>query len=274
MPSAIKLIQAMNQTPSETLCSISAPALSISQSDGIAHGFYTRQGGVSSGLYGTLNAGLGSKDDRVLVLENRSRIAADLGIDPENVAGCYQIHSAKVITVTGPMGKKRPEADGLVTDRPGTALAILTADCGPILFADPGKKIIGACHAGWQGALTGIAENTVEAMVELGAQRSEITAVLGPCISQKNYEVGVEFKERFRSHDEAYKRFFVKTLKPAHYRFDLQGFILDRLKSAGVQAHKTGECTYADEKRFFSYRRTTHRSEPDYGRQMSTIALV
>ncbi len=242
--------------------------------DGIAHGFYTRQGGVSTGLYGTLNAGLGSKDDRALVLENRRRIALDLGVEPANVAGCYQIHSAKVIKVTGPMEENRPEADGLVTDRPGMGLAILTADCGPILFADKGRKIIGACHAGWQGALTGIVENTVDAMVDLGAQRSEIIAVLGPCISQKNYEIGAEFKERFRSHDDAYKRFFVKALKPAHYRFDLQGFILGRLESAGVQAHKSGECTYADENNFFSYRRTTHRNEPDYGRQMSAIALA
>jgi YfiH family protein len=153
-------------------------------------------------------------------------------------------------------------------------LAILTADCGPILFADPDKKVIGACHAGWQGALTGIAENTIDAMVQLGAEKQNIVAVLGPSISQKNYEVGAEFKARFRSHDEANKRYFVEALKPDHYKFDLHRFIVDRLKTAGVQAHRTGHCTYSDEQRFFSYRRTTHRSEPDYGRQMSAIAVL
>ncbi|MEM8539778.1 MAG: peptidoglycan editing factor PgeF [Pseudomonadota bacterium] len=248
--------------------------LSAFASNGIAHGFYTRQGGVSSGIYGSLNAGQGSKDEPSLVLENRARVATDLGIEPTHMAGCYQIHSAKVITVTEPQSSKRPEADGLVTNVKGIGLAILTADCGPILLADPDRKIIGACHAGWQGALTGIAENTIDAMVELGAERRNITAVLGPCISQKNYEVGAEFKERFRSHDESYKRFFVKALKPNHYQFDLHRFILFRLTEAGVQAHRTGQCTYADEKRFFSYRRTTHRAEPDYGRQMTTIALI
>ena len=240
----------------------------------IAHGFYTRQGGVSSGIYDSLNAGQGSKDEPALVLENRARIAGNLGITPTHMAGCYQIHSAKVIKITDPQSGKRPEADGLVSSVAGMGLAILTADCGPILFADPDKKIIGACHAGWQGALTGIAENTIDAMIELGSARQNITAVLGPSISQKNYEVGAEFKERFRSHDEANKRFFVKALKPNHYKFDLHRFILSRLTAAGVQAHRTGQCTYADEKRFFSYRRTTHRREPDYGRQMSAIAIL
>jgi len=258
----------------QSLSPILSEPLAALSSSGIAHGFYTRQGGVSSGIYDSLNAGQGSKDEPALVLENRARIAADLGIEHTHMAGCYQIHSAKVIKVTKPQGGKRPEADGLVTNVAGMGLAILTADCGPILFADPDKKIIGACHAGWQGALTGIAENTIDAMVELGAERGNISAVLGPSISQKNYEVGAEFKERFRSHDEAYKRFFVKALKPAHYQFDLHRFIVSRLTAAGVQATRTGQCTYADERRFFSYRRTTHRSEPDYGRQMSAIAVL
>lgn len=255
------------------LSPISSQELGAISSKTITHGFYTRQGGVSAGIYESLNAGQGSKDEPALVLENRARIANDLAIAPTHMAGCYQIHSAKVVTITAPQSGKRPEADGLVTNVVGIGLAILTADCGPILFADPNKQIIGACHAGWQGALTGIAENTIDAMVALGAERENITAVLGPTISQKNYEVGAEFKERFRSHDEANKRFFIKSLKPNHYKFDLHRFILERLTTAGVKAHRTGQCTYADESRFFSYRRTTHHNEPDYGRQMSAIAL-
>ncbi len=258
----------------QNLSPIISEELSALASKGIAHGFYTRQGGVSSGLYDSLNAGQGSKDEPALVLENRARIASHLGVAPTHMAGCYQIHSAKVIQITEPQEQPRPEADGLVSNVPGMGLAILTADCGPILFADPDQRVVGACHAGWQGALTGIAENTIDAMVELGANRQNIIAVLGPSISQKNYEVGAEFKERFRSHDEAYKRFFTKALKPNHYQFDLHRFILSRLSSAGVQAFRTGQCTYADEQRFFSYRRTTHRKEPDYGRQMSAIGLL
>lgn len=264
----------MSEPMPHNLSPILSEPLTEFASKGIAHGFYTRQGGVSAGIYDSLNAGQGSKDEPGLVLENRTRIARDLGIAPTHMAGCYQIHSAKVITINEPQSGKRPEADGLVSNVSGMGLAILTADCGPILFADPDKKIIGACHAGWQGALTGIAENTIDAMVALGADRPNIVAVLGPCISQKNYEVGAEFKERFRSHNDNNKRFFIKALKPNHYKFDLHRFIVSRLTAAGVQAHRTGHCTYADERRFFSYRRTTHRSEPDYGRQMSTIALL
>lgn len=270
---AIKEFPKMTNPNSNAIAPIYNEQLGAFEARGISHGFYTRQGGVSVGIYGSLNAGQGSKDDPALVLENRNRIATNLGVAPKHMANCYQIHSAKVITITNPPEEKRPEADGLVTNVHGIGLAILTADCGPILMADPENKVIGACHAGWQGALTGIAENTIDAMVKLGAKRQNITAVLGPSISQKNYEVGAEFKERFRSHDETYKRFFVKALRPGHYRFDLHKFILARLISAGVQAYRTGQCTYADEARFFSYRRTTHRNEPDYGRQMSAIAL-
>lgn len=258
----------------ESLAPIISESLSKAESVGIRHGFYTRQGGVSSGIYGSLNAGLSSKDERANVIENRARISAHLGNEPSHLAGCYQFHSANVFTVIEPLGEERPKADGLVTNKKGIALGILTADCGPVLFADPHEKVIGACHAGWQGALTGVCENTIDAMINIGAKRENITAVLGPCISQRNYEVGAEFKERFRSHDETFKRFFVKTLKPNHYRFDLHKFIVSRIENAGVVGKRTGHCTYAKEAQFFSYRRTTHRGEADYGRQMSAIVLI
>ncbi|WP_026480997.1 peptidoglycan editing factor PgeF [Ahrensia sp. 13_GOM-1096m] len=257
-----------------TLPSVKSKPLEALSTSGIRHGFYTRQGGLSSGIYDSLNTGLGSKDDPELVMQNRERIAADLGVAATHLAGCYQVHSADVISVNAPMGAERPEADGMATNQRGIALGVLTADCGPILFADESAQVIGACHAGWKGALTGVAENTIEAMIALGAKRGNICAVLGPCIGQNNYEVGPEFKTRFADQDEAFNIYFSASAKPEHYMFDMQTFILDRLKAAGVNASKTGECTYDDEERFFSYRRTTHRNEPDYGRQMSAIALI
>lgn len=257
-----------------TLPSVKSETLSAFDESGIRHGFYTRMGGLSSGIYVSLNTGLGSKDDPALVKQNRSRIAADLGVADTHLAGCFQVHSADVVTVNAPMGPNRPDADGMVTNQRGMALGILTADCGPILFADNKAQIIGACHAGWKGAFTGIAENTIDAMIKLGSNRANICAVLGPCISQKNYEVGPEFRARFAEKDDTFSAYFLPSDKPDHYMFDMQKFIIDRLQASGVNAGKTGECTYEDEKRFFSYRRTTHRNEPDYGRQMSAIALV
>lgn len=256
------------------LSPVKSKALQALEGSGIAHGYFTKNGGVSHGLYATLNAGLGSKDVPELVLENKRRIAAHLGVEADHLTNCYQIHSADAVIVSKPYDGDNPKADGMATNQRGIALGVLTADCGPILFADETAQVIGACHAGWQGALTGIAESTIEKMIVLGAVRENITAVLGPCISQKNYEVGAEFEARFRSHDAAYARYFIPSLKPNHFQFDLHSFILSRLKNAGVHAFKTGQCTYANEGNFFSYRRTTHRHEPDYGRQMSAIALI
>ena len=236
--------------------------------------FFSRQGGVSSGLYSSLNCGLGSDDNTSNVMENRKRIALNLGVEETHLAGCYQIHSPTVVKIEGPVTDERPKADGMATNQIGVALGILTADCGPILFADPSRKIIGACHAGWKGALSGVAENTITAMEELGAERSAIIAVLGPCISQKNYEVGAEFKQQFCEQNQSFEKFFGIGKDANHFQFDMQNFILEKLQNAGVQAAMTGHCTYADENQFFSYRRTTHRGEPDYGRQISAIALT
>lgn len=244
-------------------------------SNAIRHGFFTRTGGVSDGLYAGLNTGLGSDDDPTNVRENRRRIADWLGAEPGTLSGCHQIHSADVITINAPIPiDARPEADAIVTTTANLPIAVLTADCAPVLFADPEAGVIGAAHAGWKGALTGVLDNTVETMVALGADRSRLQAVIGPTISQANYEVGAEFRSRFVGADPANDRFFVKSDRPDHYRFDLVGYCLQRLTSVGVKAVATGHCTYADEARFFSYRRTTHRSEPDYGRQMSAIMLV
>lgn len=247
---------------------------SLARMTGLRHGFFTRPGGVSTGLYAGLNTGLGSDDARDNVLENRRRIADWLGVAADAVAGCHQIHSADVITVNTPIAiDDRPKADALVTAKPGLALSVLTADCAPVLFADAERKIIGAAHAGWKGARTGVLENTVDAMIALGADTSAITAIVGPTISQTNYEVGADFAERFIGVDPANARYFVASTRAGHMMFDLPAYCLARLTAYGVQASATGHCTYADETRFFSYRRTTHRGEPDYGRQMSAIVI-
>lgn len=240
---------------------------------GIAHGFFTRTGGVSQGLYDGLNVGLGSDDDPEHVAENRRRVAACLGVPSAPLTGPYQIHSADVITVSAPFRGERPKADGVVTATAGLPIGILTADCGPVLFADSEARVIGAAHAGWKGALTGVLENTVEAMEAIGAKRDSIKATLGPMISQSNYEVGPEFVDRFVSDDAANTEWFRQSKKPGHAMFDLPGYILDRLNKAGIAARSVDTCTYADEEKFFSYRRATHREEPDYGRQISAITL-
>ena len=241
--------------------------------NGIRHGFFTRVGGVSEGIYAGLNIGVGSNDDPAHVAENRGRVAAWMGVGAESLLSVYQIHSPDVIVATEPFGTPRPKADAIVTNRPGLALGASAADCGPILFADAAARVIGAAHAGWKGALTGVLENTIDAMEGLGAQRENIIAVLGPSISAANYEVGPEFVARFTEADDANAAYFSPSGKPGHALFDLNRYTVERLAAAGVQASMLGRCTYAEEDLFYSYRRTTHRQEPDYGRQISAIVL-
>ena len=241
---------------------------------GIRHAFFSREGGVSEGIYRGLNVGIGSSDIPERVLENRRRVTAEMGVSTRNLVTPHQVHSPDVVTVSGPFASERPRADGIVTATPGLAIGVLTADCGPILFADSRAGVIGAAHAGWRGALGGILENTVDAMIALGAERSGITAVLGPCIGPQNYEVGPEFVAQFLASNPAYDSYFKETSRSGYHMFDLWSFIMDRLEKAGVRAESMRQCTYADEDRFYSYRRTTHRNEPDYGRQISTIAIT
>jgi len=242
----------------------------------ISHGFFTREGGVSSGIYKGLNVGLGSSDNREDVLENRRRVAEKLGTTPEHLVTPYQIHSTKALSVSGPFAEEDDKrADALVTNTPGVAIGILTADCGPILFVDPDKGVIGAAHSGWKGAVDGILPNTVKAMQQLGADPANITAVMGPMISQQAYEVGPEFALRFLEQSKDNQRFFVPSEKPLHSMFDLPAFIKAQLDQLGLkEVIDLKLCTYADADRFFSYRRTTHNKEPDYGRQISTIMLT
>jgi YfiH family protein len=242
---------------------------------GVRHGFFTRAGGVSAGIYAGLNCGIGSQDDRDLVLENRGRVASAMGTTADRLATPYQIHSADVAFVDSPWAPgKGPKADATVTDRPGIVLGVGTADCGPILFADPEARVIGAAHAGWRGARAGIGEATIAAMEERGADRSRILAVLGPTISQENYEVGREVYDTFAGDDSANTRFFAASANAGHFMFDLPGYIVARLTAAGVAARALHLCTYADSERFFSYRRATHNGEPDYGRLLAAIVLT
>ena len=240
---------------------------------GIAHGFFTREGGHSTGIFASLNCGLGSGDEISLVQKNRTQVATSLSVAPTHLISAYQVHSADVMVVDGPL-VERPKVDGLVTKTRGLALGVLTADCGPVLFADEKAGVIGACHAGWKGALTGITDSTVAAMEKLGAKRGDIVAVLGPTISQAAYEVGPEFPKPFLEADQANAHFFVPSVKSGHYMFDLPDYLTARMKVFGVgQVHDLALCTYFDEARFFSYRRATHRKETDYGRLISAIAL-
>ena len=250
-----------------------SPSLADLEKNGIAHAYFTREGGVSEGLYRGLNVGLGSKDERARVEENRRRVAAYFEAPPEKLATVHQVHSPTAVIVDGTYDGARPEADALVTATPGTVIGVLTADCGPVLFADPTARVIGAAHAGWKGALGGVLESTIEAMVSLGATRENIVASLGPSISRRNYEVGAEFVERFVEQDPEYAGFFTPSEREGHAMFDLPALTLKRLTDAGVKAENLDLCTYADEERFFSYRRTTHRNEPDYGRQISAIFM-
>jgi purine-nucleoside/S-methyl-5'-thioadenosine phosphorylase / adenosine deaminase len=252
---------------------VRSPALDELRNAGIRHGYFTRAGGVSDGIYQSLNIGTGSHDDPEKVRENRRRVAAWMGVRPELLLTAYQIHSPDVLVVRGAFEGERPKADALVTDTPGVALGVSTADCGPVLFADAEARVIGAAHAGWKGAFTGVLENTIAAMERLGAGRERIVAVLGPSIGPGNYEVGPEFIERFETDDAGNRGYFVPSPKAGHAMFDLNGYTVDRLSRAGVMAGKLDRCTYAEEDLFFSYRRTTHRQQPDYGRQISAIVL-
>ena len=238
----------------------------------LRHGFFTRRGGASSGIFAGLNCGAGSSDLREAVSINRDRVAEALGLTAQALVGVHQVHSADVVTVQAPLGAP-VRADAMVTAAPGLALSVLTADCQPVLFADPKAKVVGAAHAGWRGAVDGVLEATLDAMEALGAQRSNITAVIGPTISQAAYEVGPEFFDRFRAEDEASTRYFANG-EGDRMLFDLPGYGLYRLRNAGVkQAEWTGHCTYRDPARFYSFRRTTHAGEADYGRLISTIRL-
>ncbi|HZH11627.1 MAG TPA: peptidoglycan editing factor PgeF [Microvirga sp.] len=252
---------------------IQAPILSALPN--IRHAFFTRQGGVSEGIYASLNGGIGSSDEPERVKENRRRMAETLNVAPDALISVYQVHSPDAVLVEGPWGPERPKADAMVTKVPGLALAITTADCGPVLFADAESGVIGAAHAGWRGAVTGVLESTIGAMERLGAERSRIVAVLGPTISQRAYEVGPEFVQRFAEEAPGHDRFFRPSETAGHAMFDLPGFIGARLNAAGIGSFANlGLCTYSDEERFFSYRRTTHRKEPDYGRLISAITIT
>lgn len=238
----------------------------------IRHGFFTRRGGASSGVFEGLNCGTGSSDQHEAVQLNRTRVADAMGVPLGALAGVHQIHSADVVTVTGPT-TERPKADALVTATPGVALTVLTADCQPVLFADHKAGVIGAAHAGWKGALAGILEATLDAMEALGANRADTSAVIGPTISQRAYEVGPEFFDDFTAEDPDFARFFANG-DGDRYLFDLPALGLHRLRAAGIgEAEWTRHCTYSDPDRFYSYRRTTHNKEADYGRLIAAITL-
>lgn len=243
---------------------------------GISHAFFTREGGVSEGFYASLNGGTGSEDTPARVAENRARMAAAVGVDPRRFLTAYQIHSPQVVVAETPWpSDARPRADGIVTRMPGLAIGVSTADCGPVLLADPQARVIGAAHAGWRGALSGIVEATVAAMERLGAARERIRAALGPMIRQPNYEVGSDLMDRFTADDPESGWFFVPAQRQGHALFDLGGYIAARLRRAGVtQIEDVGLCTYAEPGRFYSYRRASHRAEPDYGRHINAIALA
>jgi YfiH family protein len=242
---------------------------------GIRHGFFTRVGGVSTGMYASLNCGIGSRDERAAIAENRARVAAGIGAAANQLATPYQVHGNDAVVVTEVWAPGMgPKADAVVTDRPGIALGVGTADCGPILFADAEARVIGTAHSGWRGALAGIGEAAIAAMETLGAKRKRIVAVLGPTISQANYEVGFEVRDRFVAHDPKGAHFFKPSPQADHFLFDLPGAIVARLTAVGVAASAVNLCTYAEPERFFSYRRTTHQRETDYGRMLSTIMLA
>ena len=242
---------------------------------GVRHAFFTRAGGVSSGIYASLNGGVGSKDDPSHVAENRARMAKTLGVAPENFITAYQIHSPDVIVAEKPWrADARPKGDAVVTRVPGLAIGVTTADCGPILFADRKAGVLGAAHAGWRGAIGGVIEATLGAMEKLGARSENVVTALGPLIRQPNYEVGAEFFRTFIEASQDNERFFQNSTRPDHYRFDLPGYIAARLALTGVGAiDDCGLCTYAEPGRFYSYRRSQHRNEPDYGRHVNAIVL-
>jgi polyphenol oxidase len=245
----------------------------LSAIPGVRHAFFTCEGGVSEGVYASLNGGPGSNDDPARVAENRARMATQMGVTPENFLTLHQIHSPDAVVAVGPWNGSRPKADAIVTRAGGLSIGVTTADCGPILLVDPSARVIGAAHAGWKGALTGIVESTVDAMEKLGAERGGIVAAIGPLIRQHSYEVGPEFVERFLDADAEHGRFFLPGAREGHAMFDLAGLIRLRLENAGVlMIDDLGIDTYSDA-RCYSYRRSVHRGETDYGRHVHAIAL-
>jgi polyphenol oxidase len=242
---------------------------------GIRHAFFTRNGGVSEGVYTSMNGGVGSKDAPERVVENRARMALALGVEAERFLTPYQIHSPDVVVADKPWtAEARPRADAVVTRKPKLAIGVSTADCGPLLFADAAAGVIGAAHAGWRGAFTGVIEATVAGMEKLGARRANIAAALGPTIRQENYEVGPEFVERFLAADADNARFFSASARAGHAMFDLTGFIAAQIGRAGIEKFEDLTLdTYAEPERFYSFRRATHLKEPDYGRHINAIAL-
>ncbi|HUT51101.1 MAG TPA: peptidoglycan editing factor PgeF, partial [Alphaproteobacteria bacterium] len=251
-------------------------APSLAEIDGVAHGFFTRLGGVSAGIYASLNCGPGSRDDADNVTENRARVARLLGVEPGQFVTVFQKHSNTAMVTKKPWTRdKAPEADAVVTATPGLAIGILTADCAPLLLCDPQARVIGAAHAGWRGALSGIVEATVQAMIGLGAEPPRIRAAIGPAISQGAYEVGEDYKGQFLAQDPDSEAFFAIDEGSGEPHFDLPGYVAERLARAGVgETLDLGLCTYYDETRLFSYRRSQHHGEDDYGRQISAIVLV
>jgi hypothetical protein len=245
----------------------------LSAIPGLRHAFFTREGGVSEGIYAGLNGGLGSNDDPQNVAENRRRMATQMGVAPDRLLSVHQLHSPDAVVANGPWeGASRPRADAIVTRTEGLAISITAADCGPVLLVDPNARVIGAAHAGWKGAVAGVLENTLAVMERLGAKTGRIAAAIGPTISQTNYEVGADLQAHFDSADD---RFFVPSNRPGYFRFDLPGYVAQRLTQAGVgSVSDLGLCTYPLENSFFSYRRTTHLSEPDYGREISAITIL
>ena len=242
----------------------------------VRHAFFTRHGGVSTGLYASLNGGLGSDDAADRIEDNRARMAAALGVASGHLLTAYQIHSATVVVADAPWTREHaPRADAVVTRQFGLAVGVTTADCGPVLFADPEGGVVGAAHAGWRGAFEGLIEETVAAMVRIGARRERLIAAIGPLIRQPSYEVGPEFVERFVAADPASQRFFAPSARQGYARFDLPGYIVERLQRAQIgRTEDLSHCTYADGAQFFSFRRATHRGERDYGRHVNAIALV
>lgn len=241
----------------------------------LRHGFFTRQGGHSAGLFTSLNCGFGSGDDKSTVARNRAAAAQSLGVGGTSILTAWQWHSSDVVTAEDPWDiQAPPKADAIVTTRPGLAIAVLTADCAPLLFADPEAHVIGAAHAGWKGALLGVADTTITAMEKIGARRERITAIIGPTISQPAYEVGPEFPTPFLAQDPANADFFRPSERPRHHMFDLPAYLMRRMSLQGIgRVVNLGLCTYGDEERFYSFRRATHRNEKDYGRQISAIVL-
>lgn len=249
-------------------------AKTLSAQPGIRHGFFTREGGVSDGIYASLNGGTGSNDTPEHVVENRKRMAAALGCAPDNFLTAYQIHSPEVVIADAPWPQdQRPRADAIVTKVKNLAVGVTTADCGPLLFADAEARVVGAAHAGWRGAVTGVIEATLAAMEQLGARKKNIAVALGPMISQTNYEVGEDLLARFRAENPANETFFTPSLRSGHAMFDLPGYIVSRLARSGIACENIAQCTYGDPARFYSYRRSTHLKEADYGRHINSIVL-